>query len=92
MLRAAITTTRLATTTVIEHQLLSKYKIFSRLSHQFKESNQFATPALRVAPTQSRHRAKRITRDAKYCDTKGKTVVELAGDLFGIFSSLERLC
>ena len=65
MLRDATIITRQATITVIEHHLLSKYKIFSRLSHQFKESNQFATPALRVAPTQSRHRAKRITRDAK---------------------------
>ena len=65
MLRAAITTTRLATITVIERQHQNKSKIFSRLPHQFKESNQFATPALRVVPTQSRHLAKRITRDAK---------------------------
>ena len=92
MLRAAITTTRRATIIAIEHHHPSKFKMFSQQRHKVKKSNPFATQALRVAPTQSHHLAKRITRDAKYCDTKGKTVVELAGDLFGIFSSLERFC
>ena len=63
MQRDAITTTRLATITVIEHHHPSKCKIFNQQRHQLKESNPFATQVLRVALTQSHHLARRITRD-----------------------------
>ena len=64
MLRGAITTTRLATITAIEHHKPSKFKMFSQQCHQFKENSPFATQDQKVAPTQSRHLARRITRDA----------------------------
>jgi hypothetical protein len=65
MLRGVITTTRLATITVIEHHHQSQFKILSPQCHQFKEISPFATQAQKVAPTQSRRLARRTTRDAK---------------------------
>lgn len=85
MLRGVITTTRLATITVIEHHHQSKSKMFSQQRHKFKEKHQFATPVLRVALTQSHHLARRITRDAKNLRAKAKTLVEISGDFFGLF-------
>ena len=86
MLRGVITITRLATITVIELLSPSKFKIFSLQPHQFKENNPFATQAQKVAPTQSRHLARRITRDANNRNAKSKTLVEMSDDFFVLFS------
>ena len=69
MLRGAITTTRLATITAIEHHLQSQFKILNPQCHQLKENNQFVTRALKAALTQLHRRARKITRVAEYCTT-----------------------
>ena len=64
MLRGAITTTRPATITVIEHHHPSLFKILSQQRHQFNKINLFAIKGPKVALTRSHRRARKITRDA----------------------------